>query len=88
MLRALRDSGWHNYSLFLTPEGQLIGYVESEDLDLAQAKMAATDVNVRWQSEIARLFADPDTSPDEGMVFVEQIFNLEDQLAAAEAAGE
>ena len=29
MLHALGDSGWHNYSLFLRPDGLLIGYVET-----------------------------------------------------------
>ena len=25
MLRALKDTGWHNYSLFMRPDGLLIG---------------------------------------------------------------
>jgi L-rhamnose mutarotase len=29
MLDALRRAGWHNYSLFLRPDGTLFGYVES-----------------------------------------------------------
>ena len=56
LLRALRDAGWHNYSLHLRDDGLLVGYVESEDLDAAQARVAATDVNRRWQAEMARLF--------------------------------
>lgn len=27
MLLALQETGWHNYSLFLRPDGLLIGYV-------------------------------------------------------------
>ena len=53
MLRALAATGWHNYSLFLRPDGLLIGYVETPSLEAAQAGMAATEVNARWQAEMA-----------------------------------
>ena len=52
MLRALADTGWHNYSLFLREDGLLIGYLETASLDRAQAGMAATEVNARWQAEM------------------------------------
>ena len=29
MLDALRRAGWHNYTLFLAPDGTLFGYVET-----------------------------------------------------------
>ena len=46
MLQALRECGWDNYSLFLGPEGTLIGYVEASDtIEQAQARMALTEVN-------------------------------------------
>ncbi|MDD7837180.1 L-rhamnose mutarotase [Paenarthrobacter sp. AB444] len=88
MLRALKDSGWNNYSLFLAPDGQLIGYVECEDYEAAQARMALTDVNARWQAGMASLFADSNVPPDEGFEIVEEVFNLEDQLASASEAGD
>ncbi|MEO9237548.1 MAG: L-rhamnose mutarotase, partial [Jatrophihabitantaceae bacterium] len=31
MLLALRDCGWTNYSLFLRPDGLLVGYLEAAD---------------------------------------------------------
>ena len=37
MLAALRDTGWRNYSLFLRPDGLLVGYFETDDLDSALA---------------------------------------------------
>lgn len=83
MLRALEASGWHNYSLFLRPDGLLIGYVESEGtLAEAQAAMAATDVNARWQAEMAPFFVDLDGSPDTGFLPLTEVFHLEEQLAA------
>ncbi len=82
MLNALKDAGWHNYSLFLRPDGLLIGYVESPDLAAAQAAMAATQVNARWQAEMKEYFVDLEGNPDEGFLELTEIFNLEDQLAA------
>ena len=54
MLRALRETGWRNYSLFARPDGLLVGYVEADDLDAAQRAMAMTEVNARWQAQIGR----------------------------------
>jgi L-rhamnose mutarotase len=83
MLRALADSGWHNYSLFLRDDGLLIGYVETPSLDAARRGMAATAVNARWQAEMAPFFADlGGAAPDEGFGVLPEIFHLEDQLAA------
>ena len=82
MLRALAETGWHNYSLFLRPDGLLIGYVESDDLAAAQAAMDATDVNPRWQAEMGQFFEALDVPPDQGFVLLEEVFHLEDQLAA------
>lgn len=86
MLEALERTGWRNYSLFLRGDGLLIVYVEADDLDAAQRAMAATDVNARWQAEMAPLFADPDGAPDEGIAPLREVFHLEDQLAAHRGA--
>ncbi|MDP9796756.1 L-rhamnose mutarotase [Catenuloplanes nepalensis] len=81
MLAALRDTGWRNYSLFLRPDGLLIGYVEADDLAAAQAAMARTEVNARWQSEMSEFFTGIDgRPPDEGFVLLTEVFNLDDQL--------
>ena len=82
MLCALRDAGWRNYSIFARPDGLLIGYVEAGDLAAAQRAMAATEVNARWQAEMSRYFTGLDgRPPDEGFLLLEEIFNLDDQLA-------
>jgi L-rhamnose mutarotase len=82
MLRALADTGWHNYSLFVRTDGLLIGYLETPSLEAARAGMAATDVNARWQAEMAEFFVElGDASPDTGFVQLEEVFHLEDQLA-------
>jgi len=85
MLRALADSGWRNYSLFLRDDGLLIGYLETPSLASAQAAMEATEVNARWQAEMAEFFVElGDARPDTGFVQLEEVFHLEDQLAALE----
>ena len=84
MLAALRDTGWRNYSLFLRDDGLLVGYVESDDLAAAQVAMAATAVNARWQAEMAEFFTGLEgRGPDESFLLLEQVFNLDDSLAAA-----
>jgi L-rhamnose mutarotase len=81
MLTALKASGWHRYSLFLRDDGLLVGYVEATDLAEANAAMAATDVNARWQAEMSHFFTGLDgRRPDEGFLVLDEIFNLEDQL--------
>ncbi len=83
MLQALQATGWHNYSLFLRPDGLLVGYVETPSLEAARSGMAATEVNARWQAEMAEFFVDlGDAQPDTGFLQLEEVFNLEDQLAA------
>jgi len=82
MLRALRDAGWLNYSLFLRPDGLLIGYFESEQsFAQVQAEMASTAVNARWQAEMAPFFEGLDGTADTGLVMLDEVFHLESQLA-------
>ena len=76
MQAALRDSGWHNYSLFLRDDGLLIGYVESADLEAAQKAMAATEVNTRWQAQMTEFFSGIDgRPPDESCILRPQILH-------------
>jgi L-rhamnose mutarotase len=56
MLAALRAAGWGNYSLFSRGDGQIVGYLETEDFAAARRAMEATDVNARWQAEMAPFF--------------------------------
>jgi L-rhamnose mutarotase len=78
MRQALREAGWGNYSLFLTEDGLLIGYVETDDFQAARDRMADLDVNKRWQAEMAQFFDGPEgRPPDQGFVIVEEIFHLD-----------
>ena len=76
MLDALRDAGWRNYTLFARADGLIFGYFETDDsLQAAQAKMAATEVNARWQAFMAP-FTDAHARPDESFVELEEYFHL------------
>ena len=77
MQAALQESGWTNYSLFLRPDGLLIGYLETEDFERARAKMAEHEVNERWQREMAGFFLQTNgTLPDGAMEPLEEVFHL------------
>jgi len=78
MLQALRETGWHNYSLYLSRDGLLIGYLETPDFAQARAGMAAREVNVRWQQEMTAYFEDPDNRPaDQRTTLLEEVFHLD-----------
>jgi L-rhamnose mutarotase len=78
MLRALSAAGWSRYSLFLTEDGLLVGYLETDDFEAAQAGMAQTEVNKRWQAEMQQFFeTTSDQRPDQGFVRVPEIFHLD-----------
>jgi L-rhamnose mutarotase len=78
MLAALREAGWGNYTLFLTDDGLLVGYLETQDYQAALSRMAQTDVNARWQEEMAPYFAELNgRPPDRGFRRIEEIFHLD-----------
>ena len=79
MIRALRESGWRNYSLFLRPDGLLIGYLETADFDRALAEMNRRSVNEQWQREMAPffLFQNGSSRIDEAMIPIEEVFHLD-----------
>ncbi|HEY1516964.1 MAG TPA: L-rhamnose mutarotase [Solirubrobacteraceae bacterium] len=78
MLDALRGAGWRNYSLFLRPDGFLVGYLECENFEAAQRAMESEGVNARWQAEMAPFFALPEGArPDSGFERLVEIFHTD-----------
>lgn len=79
MLEALRATGWHNYTLFMREDGMLFGYFETpESYAAAQAAMADTDVNQRWQDKMSPYFEIPEGAhPDELFIELEEVFHLD-----------
>jgi L-rhamnose mutarotase len=78
MLQALRETGWHNYSLFLRDDGLLVGYLETDDFAKALAGMAGRKINETWQASMGPFFEQLEgRRPDEGMLRLEEVFHLE-----------
>jgi L-rhamnose mutarotase len=77
MQKALRETGWNNYSLFLRQDGLLVGYLETESFERARAGMAGREVNERWQREMAPFFVQSGgLLPDEAMAPLEEVFHV------------
>jgi L-rhamnose mutarotase len=78
MLAALRETGWRNYSLFLRPDGLLVGYLETDDFDQCVARMKEHPVNARWQTEMTSFFESlSDGGADDNMAPLEEVFHLD-----------
>ncbi|GAA3468649.1 L-rhamnose mutarotase [Nonomuraea roseola] len=73
MLEALSRTGWRNYSLFLRDDGLLVGYLETDDYETARSAMAETDVDARWQAEMAPFFE----GDDRGFLLLDEVFHLD-----------
>jgi len=77
MLDALRETGWHNYSLFLRGDGLMFGYFETpHSLAHAQALMEEKEVNTRWQQFMAPFFEE-NVRPDKSFLQLEEVFHLD-----------
>ncbi len=77
MRDALSAAGWRNYSLFLRADGLLVGYLECDDFPACQARMQETEVNRRWQAEMAEFFElDGGGAPDAAMEPLAGVFHL------------
>ena len=78
MQQALTETGWRNYSLFLRPDGLLVGYLETDNFTNAKTEMAKRAVNDKWQREMANFFVAPEgVLPDRAMSPLEEVFHLD-----------
>ena len=78
MLDALRETGWRNYSLFLRPDGLLVGYLEADDFKECLAAMKDNPVNARWQAEMSSFFVGIEQgAADSHMFALEKVFHLD-----------
>jgi L-rhamnose mutarotase len=56
LIAAMGRAGVRNYSMFLTPGGLLIGYLEAEDMQASLAAVAETEASQHWQERMAPYF--------------------------------
>ncbi len=77
LLADLRAAGYRNYSIFA--DGlDLFGYFECDDVEAAQAAMAESDANRRWQAFMSEYLETPvDPDANESMRLLRQVFLME-----------
>lgn len=81
MLQAIADAGRRNYSLFLRPDGLLVGYYETDDDAESARKLAADPRTEEWEEQAARFFVTLNGNrADQGAPQIAEVFNLSSQL--------
>lgn len=85
MLREIAASGRRNYTLFYAGQGLVIGYFETDDLAASTDYLAHSEVAARWEAAMRPFFTAIDTRADQALVPLPELFNLGDQLRAADA---
>jgi L-rhamnose mutarotase len=84
MLREIEASGRRNYSIFMREDGLLFGYYECDDPEASNRYLAASPVAARWEAEMSEFFDGLDGRADQDATALTEIFNLDQQLQAAE----
>jgi len=74
MLEALKTAGIRNYTIFRAGN-QMFGYFETDDLEQAEAYLAAQEVSAGWQNAMSDLLEEH--VPDQGPPPLEEIFRLD-----------
>jgi len=82
MLRAIEASGRRNYSLFLRDDGLLIGYYETDSVEVSQKLLENDPATALWEAEMADYFVGLDGRPDQSALTLTEIFNLDEQVDA------
>jgi L-rhamnose mutarotase len=79
VLDALKRNGWHNYTLFLRPDGLMFGYFEaSESFEASLAGMAKEPASLKWQEFMKPYFEVLEgMRPDQSMIELEEIAHHE-----------
>jgi L-rhamnose mutarotase len=76
LLADLTAAGYRNYSIF-NDGFDLFGYFECDDYDAANAAMAQSDANRRWQ-EFMSGYLEQAPDPDAGLaLLMTEVFHLE-----------
>ena len=75
--RLVRLAGTTTLYIQIENDGTLIGYLETPSLAAAKAGMEKTEINAKWQAEMAEFFvALEGKRPDEGFLQLEEVFHL------------
>lgn len=78
MQEALRRTGWHNYSLFMRPDGLLFGYFEAaESFQASLDGMSRKEINAKWQDFMKPYFEGMGAHADKMMEELVEVFHLD-----------
>ena len=78
LVKAIKDSGIQNYSIFFRKDGTLFAYLESEDPEKSFEYIARQDVNEKWQNAMNKYFIKEDkTILGPEMEEIEEVFHLD-----------
>lgn len=77
MLDEITASGRRNYSLFLRPDGLLIGYYETSDAGAGDRYLAASEVAAEWEAYMGEIFDGPGGRADQVAVQLDEVFHLD-----------
>ena len=77
--KALKDSGFRNYSMYYREDGTVFSYLETEDFDKSVEILFKSEVNKKWQEFMEKYFdkTKSDTLGPE-IVMLEKIWQLEE----------
>lgn len=84
MLRALADAGMRNYSIFHAGGGRMIGCYEVDDEAATSHALSGSEAAARWDVEMTPFFLEVDGEPGRFSRPLDEVFNLERQLADVE----
>ncbi|NEM92507.1 L-rhamnose mutarotase [Galbitalea soli] len=82
MLQEIARSGRRNYSLFLSPDGLLVGYYETDSDEASAAYLRDSAVATRWEESMQPFFAEADDRADLAATHLPRVFDLGEQLRA------
>ena len=86
MLQEIQLSGRRNYSLFLRPDGLLVGYYETDSASASAEYLGGSAVASRWEAEMKPFFASVAERADHDAPRLDQVFHLEATHASASIA--
>jgi L-rhamnose mutarotase len=75
LLEVIRAAGISNYSIFRRGI-DLFFYMEVDDFERAWSEIEKSDVNARWQKEMAPYFAPVGVEPNERFPMMREVFYL------------
>jgi L-rhamnose mutarotase len=75
---AFHAAGIDSYSSYVSSDGLFIGYVESTDPAEALSRLAATDVDARWQQTMSHFWEPrPGANDASGLTLLREAFHLD-----------